>query len=349
MFQLGKQDFFDGRGLDRLRESVELARRAGALIELAWAQETLAIALVLRGDPAAALEVLDTAIPRARELRLDQLGFLLAARAGALSFTRESVEELLAEAEAFAPAPELLLSTAGLRADIAMRHGRYEEAVVHGERAIELMTSMPGVAPMDSQCFLVWALAALGRTEAAAAALRRAEATPDLARWHPRPVIVAAARALLDGDPAGIDAAIAAARGPMPFAVAVMRVIGAQVLDGEHRVRWLRQALDIYETAGATAHRDRVRGLLREAGGALPRRRHPPAAVPGQLARQGVTAREAEVLRLLGEGKSNADIAAALFVSVRTVETHVSSLLAKLQVRSRGQLIALSAGAAAGP
>lgn len=349
VFQLGKQDFFDGRGLDRLRESVELARRAGALIELAWAQETLAIALVLRGDPAAALEVLDTAIPRARELRLDQLGFLLAARAGALSFTRESVEELLAEAEAFAPAPELLLSTAGLRADIAMRHGRYEEAVVHGERAIELMTSMPGVAPMDSQCFLVWALAALGRTEAAAAALRRAEATPDLARWHPRPVIVAAARALLDGDPAGIDAAIAAARGPMPFAVAVMRVIGAQVLDGEHRVRWLRQALDIYETAGATAHRDRVRGLLREAGGALPRRRHPPAAVPGQLARQGVTAREAEVLRLLGEGKSNADIAAALFVSVRTVETHVSSLLAKLQARSRGQLIALSAGAAAGP
>jgi DNA-binding CsgD family transcriptional regulator len=348
VFQLGKQDFFDGRGLDRLRESVELARRAGALIELAWAEETLAIALVLRGDPAAALEVLDAAIPRARELRLDQLGFLLAARAGALSFTRESVEDLLAEAEAVAPAPELLLSTTGLRADIAMRHGRYEEAVVHGERAIELMTSMPGVAPMDGQCFLVWVLAALGRTEAAAAALRRAEATPDLARWHPRPVLVAAGRALLDGDPAGIDAAIAAARGPMPFAVALMRDIGAQVLDGEHRVRWLREALDIYEAAGATAHRDRLRGLLREAGGPLPRRRQAPAAVPDELARQGVTAREAEVLRLLGEGKSNADIAAALFLSVRTVETHVSSLLAKLQARSRGQLIALSAGVAAG-
>ena len=64
VFHLGKQEFFDGHGLDRLREAVELARRAGALIELAWAEETLAIALILQGDPAAALEVLDAAIPR---------------------------------------------------------------------------------------------------------------------------------------------------------------------------------------------------------------------------------------------------------------------------------------------
>ena len=156
------------------------------------------------------------------------------------------------------------------------------------------------------------------------------------------------ATALLSGDPGGLDTAIAAARGPMPFAVALMRDIGAQVLDGEHRVRWLREALDIYETAGATAHRDRIRSLLRDAGGSLPRQQQAPTAIPDQLARQGVTARDAEVLRLVGEGKSNAEIAAALFLSVRTVETHVSSLLAKLQVRSQGQLIALSAGVASG-
>ena len=82
---------------------------------------------------------------------------------------------------------------------------------------------------------------------------------------------------------------------------------------------------------------------MREAGGPVPRRKRAAAAVPGELARRGVTAREAEVLRLLGEGLSNADIAAKLYLSVRTVETHVSSLLSKLQARSRGQLTALSA------
>ena len=54
-----------------------------------------------------------------------------------------------------------------------------------------------------------------------------------------------------------------------------------------------------------------------------------------------MTARETEVLQLLGDGLSNAAIAERLFVSVRTVETHVSSLLAKLHAESRGQLTAL--------
>lgn len=76
-------------------------------------------------------------------------------------------------------------------------------------------------------------------------------------------------------------------------------------------------------------------GLCPAAAGRRPSRRSWPAG--------GVTAREAEVFRLLGEGLSNADIADKLFLSVRTVETHVSSLLAKLQLRSRGQLTALSA------
>jgi len=117
------------------------------------------------------------------------------------------------------------------------------------------------------------------------------------------------------------------------------------VLGGDSRIPWLREALDIYEATGAAAFRERARQLLRDAGGPVPRRRAAPA-VPKALAARGVTGREAEVLRLLGDGMSNSDIAAKLFLSVRTVETHVSSLLAKLQVRSRGQLTALSAGSA---
>ncbi len=124
LFQLGKQEFFAGGRPALLREAVSVAAAAGALLELAWAEETLAMALTLQGDPAAALDVLEPAIPRARELHLDQLGFLLVAQAGALSFTRPDVEALFAEAEALAPAPDLFMFTGGIRADIAFRAGR---------------------------------------------------------------------------------------------------------------------------------------------------------------------------------------------------------------------------------
>ena len=341
LFQLGKQEFFTGGRPVRLREAVEVAAAAGALLELAWAEETLAMALTLQGDPAAALDVLEAAIPRARKLHLDQLGFLLVAQAGALSYSQPDVEAVFAEAEALAPAPDLLMFTASIRADIALQQGRYDDAVAHFEAADQMAAAMPGVAPMDSTCYLIWARAAVGKADAARAALRRAEVLPDLARWYPRPVFIEAGRALLAGDAAGVDAALAAAAGPMPFSIASMRIIGAHVLGGDARIRWLREAVDIYESTGATAYRERARRLLREAGGPVPRRRHA-AAVPDQLASRGITTREAEVLRLLGDGLSNADIASRLFLSVRTVETHVSSLLAKLQLRSRGQLTALS-------
>jgi DNA-binding CsgD family transcriptional regulator/tetratricopeptide (TPR) repeat protein len=344
LLQLGKQEFFTGNPPQRLREAVELARAAGALVELAWAEELLATALLLQGDPVAALAILDAAVPRARELRLDQLAFLLAGQAAARTlFSDEPIDDALAEAEALLPAPDLIMFTTSLRADLAMRHRRYDDAIAHYQRADELLASMPGVAPMDATCFLPWALAVVGRTDEARTALRRAEQMPGIARWHPRPVIVAAARALLDGDARGVDNAIASASGPMPLDIALMRVLGAEVIGGEDRVRWLREAHDIYEAVGAVADRERVRKTLRDAGGPVPRRRRPNAEVPEVLARHGVTARETDVLRLLGEGLSNADIAARLFVSVRTVETHVSSLLLKLDARSRGQLTALSA------
>jgi DNA-binding CsgD family transcriptional regulator len=151
-------------------------------------------------------------------------------------------------------------------------------------------------------------------------------------------VIVAAAAALLAGDAEGVDAAIAAAPGPMPTDIAPMLVIAAKVLGEPARVLWLRQALDLYETMGATLDVDRVRRVLRDAGGAVPRRKRAGQTVPAELAGAGVTAREVEVLRLIGQGLPNADIAQRLYVSVRTIESHVSSLLQKLGARNRAEL-----------
>ncbi|MGW2223255.1 response regulator transcription factor, partial [Nonomuraea sp. NPDC001684] len=54
----------------------------------------------------------------------------------------------------------------------------------------------------------------------------------------------------------------------------------------------------------------------------------------------GLTARELEVLREVSNGRSNREIAAALFISVKTVSVHVSNILAKLGVATRGEAAA---------
>ena len=62
------------------------------------------------------------------------------------------------------------------------------------------------------------------------------------------------------------------------------------------------------------------------------------------LAGAGVSGGEAEVLALLGDHLSHAEIAAHLFISVRTVESHVASLRRKLGVGSHRELVRLAAG-----
>lgn len=61
-------------------------------------------------------------------------------------------------------------------------------------------------------------------------------------------------------------------------------------------------------------------------------------ASPNPWASQGVTGREADVLRLVIDGLPNKEIAAALRLSPRTVEKHVESLLRKTGTRSRTEL-----------
>jgi len=107
----------------------------------------------------------------------------------------------------------------------------------------------------------------------------------------------------------------------------------------------VRQSIDELQRLGASpaaaivARRLRERGVRGVPRGPRPRTRDNPA---------GLTARELEVLALLAEGLRNAQIAKRLVVSEKTVEHHVSAILRKLDVRSRGEAGRESRAARAG-
>jgi DNA-binding CsgD family transcriptional regulator/tetratricopeptide (TPR) repeat protein len=105
-------------------------------------------------------------------------------------------------------------------------------------------------------------------------------------------------------------------------------------------VRHLLTALEMLDEVGAAPMATLVRKRLRALGvtriprGPLDETRSNPA---------GLTPRQAEVLRLLGKGYTNVQIASQLVVSVRTVDSHVAAVLDKLGASSRREAVACAA------
>jgi len=93
-------------------------------------------------------------------------------------------------------------------------------------------------------------------------------------------------------------------------------------------------ALEAFERLGAAREADASAALVRRLGG--PARTGPKGI--GTLSR-----REREVLALLGEGITNAEIASRLYISTKTAGNHVSSVLSKLNLRSRAEAAAFAA------
>jgi len=102
----------------------------------------------------------------------------------------------------------------------------------------------------------------------------------------------------------------------------------------------LRESLGFFEDAGHDRLASACKAGLRSMGEPVPRKGRGDSAVPTTLRNLGVTSREMDVLRLIGRGLGNVEIATELFLSRRTVESHVASLMRKLSAPTRSQLAA---------
>jgi ATP/maltotriose-dependent transcriptional regulator MalT len=118
---------------------------------------------------------------------------------------------------------------------------------------------------------------------------------------------------------------------PHPLAYALWRAAGVASDREEAAVR-LRRAAELAGRLGAQP--------LTEWIAASARRARVPLGGQAGGHSLGLTPRELEVLRLVADGRSNREVAGELFISAKTASVHVSNILAKLGVTSRGEAAA---------
>ena len=131
-------------------------------------------------------------------------------------------------------------------------------------------------------------------------------------------------------------------RAEVPFEAARVRLDLARALSRcatDRAVLEATRALETFRKLGASSSADAARALLRALG---------VATGPGPRTRAPLTRRELEVLALVQAGATNREIAGRLYLSPKTVAHHVSSILSKLQARTRAEAAALAARERAG-
>jgi ATP/maltotriose-dependent transcriptional regulator MalT len=197
-------------------------------------------------------------------------------------------------------------------------------------RSLELLTRCWLAAGRRTE-----AARAAARTEAAAAALqlRMADSMADRA---------AAAVALDAGDPdsaakRALDGAAAADDVGAPVEAALARTLAGRALaqagQPDRAVAELKHAASQLHACGALRYRAAAERELRSLGHRVHRRTRPGQGDGGGLA--SLTGREMQVARLVVDRRTNPEIAEALFLSPKTVETHIRNIFRKLHVSSR--------------
>jgi DNA-binding CsgD family transcriptional regulator len=294
--------------------------------------------LVASGEWAQADRELAAAVRMTSDLgprpRADALGHLadLRLRQGRL----EEAEALLARcadaAEAARPAAAAALARgeAGAAVTLLTRHlATLGERHVAAAHALALLVEAQLAAGLVAD-----AAASAARLASAAAGHDQARAYAALASAQ-----VAAAEQRPDEAMASLERALGFfARLELPLETARVRLQLARLLAGqraEQAVTEATSALAAFDRLGAAVDADAAAALLRTLG---------VRARPGPKGVGTLTNREQEVLRLVGLGLSNPEIAERLFISRKTAAHHVSRVLAKLGVRNRAEAVAYAAG-----
>jgi len=234
---------------------------------------------------------------------------------------------------------------AGAVGSLNLGLGRYQRAAVELMRAGEFTARHnmrhPGVVRWSPD--LIEAFAHLGRNDEAGQILATLESQAELVGTRWAKAAAARCRGMLvdtDFDRHFETALETHQRDVLPFERARTELGYGEKLRrsrrrGDARPH-LREALETFERLGATPWADRARAELR-ASGERARRRDLTTA-------QRLTPQEHTVAEAVTRGATNKEVAATLFLSPKTVESHLSRIYAKLGVRSRTELTALLAG-----